>query len=119
MSASRGAPVDRGSLREPYQFTGDPTSPVLAVALHAGHDLCPEVGSSIRLDEGARLREEDPFTDQIAAAAASRVVVFRSRFEVDLNRRREDAVYRAPEACWGLDVWRDGPPPALVDRSLA
>ena len=73
----------------------------------------------MRLDEDARLREEDPFTDQIAKAAASRVVVFRSRFEVDLNRPREDAVYLSPDVCWGLNVWRDGLPPAVVDRSLA
>ena len=119
MSASRGAPVDRGSLREPYEFTGDPTSPVLAVALHAGHDVRPEVDSRMRLDDAARLREEDPFTDQIAGAVASRVVVLRSRFEVDLNRPREDAVYRTPEACWSLDVWGDGLPAPIVDRSLA
>jgi hypothetical protein len=71
------------------------------------------------LDEAARLREEDPFTDQIAEVAASRVVVFRSRFEVDLNRSRERAVYRTPEDCWGLDVWGHGLPSALVGRSLA
>ncbi|HUS22334.1 MAG TPA: N-formylglutamate amidohydrolase [Aeromicrobium sp.] len=119
MSASRGAPVDRGSLRGPYEFAGDPTSRVLAIALHAGHDVRPEVESRMTLDEAARLREEDPFTDQIAETAASRVVVFRSRFEVDLNRKREHAVYRTPEDCWGLDVWGDGVPSALVGRSLA
>ena len=119
MSASRGAPVDYGSPREPYEFTGDPTSPVLAIALHAGHVVSPELSSRMKLDEAARLREEDPFTDKIAEAAAFRINVFRSRFEVDLNRPREDAVYRAPEACWGLDVWGDGLPAPLVDRSLA
>jgi N-formylglutamate deformylase len=119
MSASRGAPVERGSLREPYEFTVDPTSRVLAVALHSGHDVRPEVDSRMKLDDAARLREEDPFTDQIAQAATSHVVVFRSRFEVDLNRPREDAVYRTPEACWSLDVWGDGVPAPIVDRSLA
>ena len=38
----------------------------------------------------------------------------RSRFEVDLNRPREEAVYRVPEDCWGLDVWRGG----RLDSSL-
>lgn len=71
------------------------------------------------LDEDARLREEDPFTDQIAAAAAFRVLVHRSRFEVDLNRPREDAVYRSPEQCWGLEVWDDGLPAPLADQSRA
>ena len=119
MSASRGAPADRGSPREPYEFTGDPTSPVLAVALHAGHDIRPDIESRMRLDDDARFREEDPFTDQIAEAVTSRVVVFRSRFEVDLNRPREDALYQTPEACWGLEVWHDGLPTELVERSLA
>ena len=119
MSASRGAPVDCGSPRGPYEFTGDPASPVLAVALHAGHDVRPDIEAKMRLDDDARLREEDPFTDQLAEAVTSRVVVFRSRFEVDLNRPREDAVYQAPEACWGLEVWADEPPNELVERSLA
>ena len=119
MSASRGAPVDCGSLREPYEFAGDPMSPVLAVALHAGHDVRPDVESRMRLDGDARLREEDPFTDQIAEGATSHVVVRRSRFEVDLNRPREDAVYKEPEACWGLEVWGDGLPTELVEQSLA
>jgi N-formylglutamate amidohydrolase len=94
-------------------------SPVVAIALHAGHDVRPDVASELKLDDAGRLREEDPCTDQIAASVASRVVVLRSRFEVDLNRRRADAVYRTPEACWGLEVWRDDLPRALVDGSLA
>jgi hypothetical protein len=35
-----------------------------------------------------------------------RVVVRRSRFEVDLNRSREQAVYRVPDEAFGLDVWK-------------
>ena len=39
----------------------------------------------------------------------------RSRFEADLNRPRREAIYRKPDDCWGLDVWRDG---ELVRRAL-
>ena len=60
------------------------------------------------LDEAERFREEDPFTDRIAAVVPDRVLTSRSRFEADLNRPRREAVYRTPEDCWGLDVWRDG-----------
>ena len=35
----------------------------------------------------------------------------RSRFEVDLNRPREKAVYVTPDDCWGLDVWKEKPSP--------
>jgi hypothetical protein len=47
------------------------------------------------------------------------VVVRVSRFEVDLNRAREEAVYAGPESAWGLDVWGEGaPPPELVESAL-
>jgi N-formylglutamate amidohydrolase len=59
------------------------------------------------LPEADRLREEDPFTDVIASAVPSRMITHRSRFEVDLNRPRREAVYRIPEDAWGLDIWRD------------
>lgn len=108
-----------GDLREPYAFSGSPTTPLLAAAIHAGHDLRPEVSSRIMLSDVARRREEDPFTDRIAACADTRVIVNRSRFEVDLNRNREFAVYRTPDDCWGLNVWRCELPRDVIDRSLS
>jgi hypothetical protein len=92
--------------------------PVVMTAIHAGHDLRPEIFDLIQLDEATRLREEDPFTDRMAVAG-TRVTVHRSRFEVDLNRPRSDAVYRAPGDAWGLEVWKRPLPPAVVERSLA
>ncbi len=58
-------------------FAGDPASALVATAIHAGHDVRPEVGSRLAIDEATRLREEDPFTDRITECAASRVVVHR------------------------------------------
>ena len=104
--------------RAPYSFTGDPAASLVATAIHAGHDIRPEVSSLLALEDAVRLREEDPFTDRIAACADSRVLVFRSRFEVDLNRGRDDAVYRTPDDCWGLDLWRGELPQDLISRSL-
>ena len=89
-------------------FTGDWDTQVVATSVHAGHDLRPEIAAAMVLDEDVRLREEDPHTDVIAAAVDSRALTARSRFEVDLNRPREEAVYREPDDCWGLDVWADG-----------
>lgn len=91
---------------------------MLATAIHTGHDLRPEVAGLVALDDATRLREEDPFTDVIAAAAGPPVVVNRSRFEVDLNRPRESAVYRRPDDCWGLRVWREELPEDVARRSL-
>ena len=78
---------------------------VIATAVHNGHVLRPELADLIGLDESARLREEDPHTGEIAARFGTTAVVHRSRFEVDLNRKREEAVYRGPEDAWGLHIW--------------
>lgn len=91
------------------KFVGPWDGPVVATSVHAGHDVRAELASEMMLDEDTRLREEDPHTERIAEAVASRMLTSRSRFEVDLNRPREEAVYRAPEDCWGLEVWRDAP----------
>jgi N-formylglutamate amidohydrolase len=103
---------------DPFAFHGDFDARVVAAAIHAGHDLRPEVADLLALDEATRLREEDPYTDRIAACCGSSVVAHRSRFEVDLNRERHEAVYRTAEESWGLQVWRDEPPARLVERSL-
>src|SRR5687767_12904233 len=90
--------------RPPYTFfLGD--GPIVATAIHAGHDLRPEVAELMRLDDDVRLREEDPYTDGWTSIAPNRVVVRRSRFEVDLNRSEDDAVCFVPEDCWDLKVW--------------
>ena len=95
-------------------------APLVAAAVHSGHGVRADVAARLALTEAERLREEDPFTDRFAHVAETRLVGLRSRFEVDLNRPRDGAVYRCPEDAWGLDVWTDPPPPdALVRRSLA
>lgn len=92
--------------------------PIVAVAIHAGHALRPEVAERMRLTDAERLREEDPFTDEWTKIADTRVVAHRSRFEVDLNRPREGAVYAKPEQSWGLEVWTGRLPAAVIERSL-
>ena len=92
--------------------------PIVVTAIHDGHDVRAEVMRHMLLDEAGRLREEDPHTGHWAGIAANRVVGLRSRFEVDLNRPRETAVYRAPEDAWGLEVWEDQLPDAVAERSL-
>ncbi|MBC7309527.1 MAG: N-formylglutamate amidohydrolase [Tetrasphaera sp.] len=97
-------------------FHGDWSGQIVTTAIHTGHDLRPEVADQMILDEATRLREEDPHTDAIGALMPARVVAHRSRFEVDLNRLVEDAVYRTPEDCWDLEVWRSNPLPDDVVR---
>ena len=84
--------------------------PVVATAIHDGHELRPEVAAAISLDDAGRLREEDPFTGEAVRDVPAHIIVHRSRFEFDLNRGPDAAVYATPEQCWGLDLWKPGAP---------
>ena len=92
---------------------------VVAVALHDGHDVRSEVAALLALSEADRWREEDPFTANWTAVGDTRIVGKRSRFEFDLNRPREKAVYLKTEDAWGLHVWHSVPSPEIIARSLA
>lgn len=94
------------------------TDPVIVTAIHSGHALRPELEEIIALDEETRLREEDPFTDAWISISDNYLLPERSRFEVDLNRERDEAVYLTPDDAWGLGIWRTPPTHAMVVRSL-
>jgi N-formylglutamate amidohydrolase len=94
-------------------------SPIVAVAVHDGHWIRPELLGKVALGERDRLREEDPFTARWLGLSDTRIRVRRSRFEVDLNRPRAGAVYRTPSDAWGLSVWREALTPAELRASLA
>ena len=91
---------------------------VIALAVHNGHDLRPDLARRIGPDESTRLREEDPHTGLVASLFEPNVVVHRSRFELDLNRPREKAIYLDPADSWGLDVWPERLDEEQVSRSL-
>jgi hypothetical protein len=93
--------------------------PLAATAIHDGHELREEVAALVALGDAERLREEDPFTAGWTAIANTRITVRRSRFEVDLNRPRETAVYIEPEDAWGLQVWKARPPADIIAASLS
>ncbi|MCD4690356.1 N-formylglutamate amidohydrolase [bacterium] len=91
----------------------------MATAIHDGHAVRFSLLDSMVVSEAERLRDEDPHTAELAMVGDVRVVVATSRFEVDLNRSREKAVYRTPEDAWGLDVWRRPPEGEELALSLA
>lgn len=93
--------------------------PIVATAIHNGHRLRAEVAALTALKDTERLREEDPFTGGWTSVAETRLIGLRSRFEVDLNRPREKAVYIRPDDAWGLHLWKEEPPADLIARSLA
>lgn len=92
--------------------------PVIALAIHAGHELRPQVAQHMALSAEQRFREEDPYTGDWTAVGDGRVLVHRSRFEVDMNRPRDRAVYAAPVDCWNLKVSSGPVPPEVVAESL-
>ncbi len=91
--------------------------PLVAAAIHDGHEVRPELLPLLAISEADRLREEDPYTGLWTECAPTRIVVHRSRFEFDLNRARGSAVYLRPEDAWELRVWHDEPPWAVLHRS--
>ncbi len=103
----------------PCLIVRDLSLPLVATAIHAGHRLRTEVADLLALDAEQRRREEDPYTDRWTAVAPTQVVGTHSRFEVDLNRPRDGAVYRSPDEAWGLSVWREPLPDDVLERSLA
>jgi len=75
-------------------------------AIHDGHQIRTDLLDLFNLTDSERLREEDPFTAQWLNSFDNRITVHNSRFEVDVNRPRNKAVYMLPEDAWGLKVWR-------------
>jgi N-formylglutamate amidohydrolase len=107
-------------MRDPWLLLEPGEGPIVATAIHDGHAMRPELIPFLAIDEATRLREEDPFTGELARAAApTRVIATHSRFEFDLNRTREQAVYRTRQDAFGLDVWKRALPAGVLERSLA
>lgn len=92
--------------------------PLLATAIHNGHLIRPQIEEYLLIDEYSRLREEDPATEFFIQSFQNYVVVNTSRFEVDLNRSPEEAIYRSPEQAWGLKVWKDNVPVSVWQYSI-
>jgi len=102
----------------PFATSRRGLGPILAVASHHGHDVRSDAAPWMLLDDATRRREEDPGTGEWAALGDSSIVVHRSRFETDVNRPPELAVYRCPEDAWGLCVWSPQMPSEVFDESL-
>ena len=91
---------------------------IVTAAIHDGHAIRREVADLFALDEEILLREKDPYTAELAEVSDTRIIGLRSRFEVDLNRPRDQAMYLTEENSWGLNVWEEPPPAGAIKRSL-
>ena len=92
--------VGKVQVTQPSWMLTEGNGRLVAVALHDGHDIRAEVAPLLAVSESDRTREEDPFTAMWTTVADTQIVVKRSRFEFDLNRPREQAVYLSLEDSW-------------------
>jgi len=99
------------------QKTGE--GPLIATAVHNGHIIREQILNKMSINEPDRLREEDPFTGKWTGISNTRVIGLRSRFEMDLNRFREKAIYINPQDAWNLKVWKSKPSQKDIEISLS
>ena len=96
----------------------DGLGPIITTAIHNGHLIRDEVANFLAIDEKSRIYEEDPYTEYLALISNNRIVANYSRFEIDLNRKREHAIYVTPEDAWGLKVWKKPLKKKHIQKSL-
>jgi len=78
----------------------------LGVALHAGSRVRPDMLEIMEVTREERFREEDPYTDRFVQDCPMQIIALDSRFEYDLNREMERAIYPFHAKKWGLQVWK-------------
>lgn len=93
-------------------------SALITAAIHNGHKIRPGLLPYLKLGETERLREEDPFTGEWIKISDNHIKVLTSRFEVDMNRPRDKAVYLNSADAWDLNVWNEDLPGEQVEKSL-
>src|SRR5690606_23592084 len=108
---------EEGELRNYFEMTvGD--SPVITIAQHGGSSLRFDLADNLILTPQQKRREEDPETIYWSEISPSRIFTHVSRFEADLNRTRDEAVYESAEKAWGLDLWRRPLTSQQIQQSL-
>jgi len=96
----------------------DGNTPLVATAIHDGHQLSKKLADLLALDESDQLREEDPFTGIWTGIAENTIIAHQSRFEFDLNRPPDKAIYLLQADAWGLLVWKTNPSTTIIAELL-
>lgn len=98
-----------------FNFSCD--SPLVAAAIHNGHQISRSFSEKMLISAEERLFEEDPYTERFTASFCNRLIVYTSRFEVDLNRSADKSVYLTPQEAWGLNIWQQQPSEQMIISS--
>jgi N-formylglutamate amidohydrolase len=92
--------------------------PVFGTSIHSGHYVRESIQKKMKISAQKRRYEEDPLTESFALLCDHALVCHNSRFEVDLNRQRDIAVYAKPTDAWGLEIWKEKLNQDEIDASL-
>ena len=90
--------------------------PYVCTAIHDGHNFRKELADNIIHSDYERWYEEDPKTLDFISSFPIVIAGMDSRFEYDLNRGPETAIY---EDAWGKPVWKKPLTQEEKDYSLA
>lgn len=106
------------AVADDYSFTIkiDEYVPYICAAIHDGHQFRKELWDNCLHTEYDRWYEEDPETKNMIASHPMVIAGCDSRFEYDLNRAPEDAVF---VTAWGKQLWKRNLPEAQKQKSLA
>nr|WP_321223646.1 N-formylglutamate amidohydrolase [uncultured Psychroserpens sp.] len=85
-------------------------------AVHDGHQFRKELWANCIHTEYERWYEEDPETKQMVHSHPIVIAGCDSRFEYDLNRDPENAVF---ETAWGKELWHKPLSQEMINKSLA
>ena len=101
-----------------YSFTLkiDSYVPYACAAIHDGHQFRKELWQNCLHTEYDRWYEEDPKTREMVDSHPIVIAGCDSRFEYDLNRPPEEAVF---ETAWGKQLWKSPLPETQKQRSLS
>ncbi|TXG39888.1 N-formylglutamate amidohydrolase [Seonamhaeicola maritimus] len=100
-----------------YSFTIkiDDYVPYACAAIHNGHQFRKELWSNCLHTAYNRWYEEDPETKTMVATHPIVITGCDSRFEYDLNRAPEEAVF---ETAWGKQLWKEPLSETMKAKSL-
>ena len=106
------------AVADDYSFTIkiDEYVPYICAAIHDGHQFRKELWDNCLHTEYDRWYEEDPETKNMIASHPIVIAGCDSRFEYDLNRAPEEAVF---VNAWGKQLWKNPLPEVQKQKSLA
>lgn len=90
--------------------------PFVCAAVHDGHQFRKELWENCLHSEYERWYEEDPCTKEMVDSNPIVIAGLDSRFEYDLNRAPESAIY---DDAWGKQLWKTSLPQVMKEKSLA